>query len=70
MPVCVLSTSSDEDDRQRAKALGARAYMVKPPTLQQLELALKTVDTLDLQPRGDALILYADPSRHTPSATA
>lgn len=70
IPVCILSTSSDEDDMQRAEALGARAYMVKPPTLQQLELALKTVDTLDLQPRGDALILYADPSRHTPSATA
>ncbi|KQV32669.1 histidine kinase [Rhizobium sp. Root1203] len=70
IPVCILSTSSDEDDMQRAEALGARAYMIKPPTLQQLELALKTVDTLDLQPRGDALILYADPSRHTPSATA
>ncbi len=70
IPVCILSTSSDEDDMQRAEALGARAYMVKPPTLQQLELALKTVDTLDLQPRGDALILYADPSRHTQSATA
>jgi CheY-like chemotaxis protein len=70
MPVCVLSTSSDEDDRQRAKALGARAYMVKPPTLRQLELALKGIDTLDLQPREDALILCAEQQRHTPSATA
>ena len=60
IPVCVLSTSSDESDMQRAKELGARAYMVKPPTLQQLEDALEGVDTLELLPRGDALVLFAE----------
>jgi hypothetical protein len=54
---------------QRAKSLGARAYMVKPPTLQQLQLALEDVGTLDLQPCGDALILYAEQTRHPANAT-
>ncbi len=60
IPVCVLSTSSDESDMQRARDLGALAYMVKPPTLQQLEEALEDVDTLELLPRGDALVLFAE----------
>jgi CheY-like chemotaxis protein len=60
IPVCVLSTSSDESDMQRAKDLGALAYMIKPPTLQQLEEALEEVDTLELLPRGDALVLFAE----------
>ncbi|MBB3656207.1 signal transduction histidine kinase [Rhizobium sp. BK650] len=60
IPVCILSTSSDEDDRQRAKDLGALAYMVKPPTLQQLEEALEEVHTLELLPRGDSLVLFAE----------
>ena len=60
IPVCVLSTSSDESDMQRAKDLGALAYMVKPPTLQQLEEALEEVETLELLPRGDALVLFAE----------
>jgi hypothetical protein len=54
---------------QRAKTLGARAYMVKPPTRQQLELALRDVQTLDLQPCGDALILYGEQTRHQANAT-
>jgi DNA-binding NarL/FixJ family response regulator len=69
-PVCILGTLSDEDDIQPAMARCARAYMVKPPTLQQLELALKGVHTLDLQPSGDALILCAEHVRTTSSATA
>jgi signal transduction histidine kinase len=69
IPVCILSTSSDEDDMQRARSLGARAYMVKPPTLQQLQLALEDLGTLDLQPCGDALILYAEQTRHPANAT-
>ena len=69
IPAFILSTSSDEDDMERAKALGAQAYMVKPPTRQQLELALRDVRTLDLQPCGDALILYAEQTRHQTHAT-
>ncbi len=68
IPVCILSTSSDEGDMQRAKDLGALAYMIKPPTLQQLEQALEGVDSLELQPRGDALVLCAEQSRQSPTA--
>ncbi|ULR43536.1 response regulator [Rhizobium sp. K102] len=60
IPVCILSTSSDETDMQRARNLGARAYMVKPPTLQQLEEALEDVDHLELLQRGDSLALCAE----------
>lgn len=69
IPVCILSTSSDESDMQRARDLGAFAYMVKPPTLQQLEHAIEDVDSLELLHRGDALVLCAEPSRQSPSAT-
>ncbi len=44
IPVCILSTSSDEDDMQRAKSLGASAYMIKPPTLQQFREVLDGLD--------------------------
>lgn len=60
IPVCILSTSGDESDRQRARNLGARAYMVKPPTLQQLEEALEDVEHLELLQRGDSLALCAE----------
>lgn len=60
IPVCILSTSSDETDMRRAKNLGARAYMVKPPTLQQLEEALEDVEHLELLQRGDSLALCAE----------
>jgi signal transduction histidine kinase len=69
IPVCILSTSSDEDDMQRAKSLGARGYMIKPPTLQQLQRALDDIGSLNLQPCGDALILYAEQTRHPANAT-
>jgi len=42
---------------QRAKSLGASAYMNKPPTLQRFPEVLAALDSLDLQPRGDSLIL-------------
>ncbi|CDM56436.1 MULTISPECIES: response regulator [Rhizobium] len=70
IPVCILSTSSDEDDMQRAKNLGASAYMIKPPTLQQFREVLDGLDHLDLQRRGDGLVLYAEHSRQTPIMTA
>nr|WP_210296592.1 response regulator [Rhizobium sp. BK399] len=70
IPVCILSTSSDESDIQQAKRLGASAYMTKPPTLQQFQEALAGLDSLDLKPRGDSLVLYAEPSRQTPIVTA
>jgi CheY-like chemotaxis protein len=60
IPVCILSTSRDESDMRRARNLGARAYMVKPPTLQQLEEALEDVEHLELLQRGDSLALCAE----------
>ena len=36
MPVFILTASAEECDRQRAWQLGARAYLVKPPTCQLL----------------------------------
>ena len=36
IPVFILTSSSEERDRQRAKALGAKGYLVKPPTPQML----------------------------------
>jgi len=36
IPVFVLTGSSVERDRQRALALGAKAYLVKPPTPEML----------------------------------
>ncbi|MDM9619037.1 hybrid sensor histidine kinase/response regulator [Rhizobium sp. AC44/96] len=70
IPVCILSTSSDEDDMRQAKALGALAYMVKPPTLAQLAMAIDGLSSLTLQPRGDALVLCAGQFRQESPTTA
>jgi CheY-like chemotaxis protein len=48
IPVCMLSTSSDEIDLQRARARGAKAYMVKPASCAQLKDALKSITSLHL----------------------
>jgi CheY-like chemotaxis protein len=40
IPVFVLTSSSEERDRQRALELGAKAYLVKPPTPEMLRTAL------------------------------
>ena len=39
--VLILTSSPEESDRARAKALGAKAYLVKPPTPESLLEALK-----------------------------
>jgi CheY-like chemotaxis protein len=36
MDVIVLSSSPEERDRERSRRLGAKAYLVKPPTVQTL----------------------------------
>lgn len=36
MPVAVLTSSPEEIDRQRARALGADCYLLKPPTAAML----------------------------------
>lgn len=48
IPVCMLSTSSDENDLRRAHDHGARGYMIKPASRQQLAEALEKIDNLRL----------------------
>lgn len=48
IPVCILSTSSDESDLRRAREHGARGYMVKPASRQQLVEALEKISNLRL----------------------
>lgn len=36
LPVIVLTSSSEDRDRQRAAELGAKAYFVKPPTREMV----------------------------------
>jgi CheY-like chemotaxis protein len=42
MPVFVLTSSSEDRDRNRAIALGAKAYLVKPPTAEMLLQVLES----------------------------
>ena len=45
MPVVVLSSSSREDDIQRARSLGADDYRVKPADFEQLLVLARDVST-------------------------
>jgi CheY-like chemotaxis protein len=40
LPVFVLTSSPEESDRERAKQLGALAYLIKPPTPEMLKKSL------------------------------
>ena len=44
LPVIVLTSSPEERDRQRARELGAQAYVVKPPTPQSVLDAVRLLD--------------------------
>ena len=43
LPVIILSSSSIEEDRERARKLGATEYLVKPNSLSDLEKLLKAL---------------------------
>lgn len=43
LPVFILTSSPEERDRKRADELGAKAYLVKPPTADVLKKAIETV---------------------------
>jgi CheY-like chemotaxis protein len=45
IPVAILTSSSEPVDRQKASALGAKTFLVKPPTLETLAQALKLSDS-------------------------
>ena len=42
IPTLVFSNSSEPRDIQRAYSLGANAYLVKPPGMEQLEAMMRT----------------------------
>ena len=42
IPTLVFSNSAEPQDVQRAYALGANAYLVKPPEMEQLEALMRT----------------------------
>jgi CheY-like chemotaxis protein len=44
IPVVVLTSSAEERDRQRATELGAKAYFVKPPTIDTIRHALRVMN--------------------------
>ena len=41
IPVIVLTSSPEERDRQKAHELGAKAYLVKPPTREMIQEAMQ-----------------------------
>ncbi|MEZ0539129.1 response regulator [Fibrella arboris] len=41
VPVAILSTSSNADDRSRSEAMGACTFLVKPPSVEQLALLIR-----------------------------
>lgn len=47
LPVAVLTSSSEESDRNRARALGVLGYWVKPPTREMLLAILAMVPPSD-----------------------
>jgi signal transduction histidine kinase len=59
IPVCMLSTSSDERDILRAKERGAQGYMIKPATISQLQQAVRNIATLKLVTRENGIHLCA-----------
>ncbi len=44
VPVAVLTSSPEETDRQRARELGAEAYLLKPPTKEMVLDCCKLFD--------------------------
>ncbi len=41
LPVVVLTSSPEDRDRQKAQELGAKAYLVKPPTRETIQEAMQ-----------------------------
>jgi CheY-like chemotaxis protein len=41
--VCVLTSSAEERDRQRAMQLGAKGYFVKPPTIEMIKEVMRSL---------------------------
>jgi two-component system response regulator len=52
VPIIILSSSAEREDINRAYALGANAYMVKPADHQSLERLLQTIGEFWLAAQG------------------
>jgi CheY-like chemotaxis protein len=50
IPVVVLTSSSEEIDRQRAQELGADCYLLKPPTKEMVLTCCKQFDLICADP--------------------
>ena len=56
-PVIMCSTSSYDKDKERAKALGARGYLEKPPQLRHLQPILESIKGLRMETRPGGHVL-------------
>jgi CheY-like chemotaxis protein len=63
MATVVLSASTSRGDIARARALGARHYLIKPTTLNELTMMVKSLETFRV-----ALSLSAQPTSVGPPA--
>src|SRR5688572_31076372 len=57
LPVIILSSSSLQEDQDRARALGATEYLVKPTSLAQLERMIKDLLSRLSQPSIEPTVL-------------
>jgi CheY-like chemotaxis protein len=55
--VVMCSTSTYEEDISRAKDLGARGYLTKPPDFRRLKSILETSTTLEIVEENNSLLL-------------
>jgi CheY-like chemotaxis protein len=46
VPVCIVSTESQEEMLRKARKMGASGYIVKPPTVEELERVLRQLKLL------------------------
>lgn len=59
--VIVLTSSAEERDHDKAYALGARSYLVKPPTADNLKDVFNSLKSLWLS-KADSLPLSSEPA--------
>ena len=51
VPVCIISTDNQDEMKRRAKKIGAAGYIVKPPSVEEIEGVLRH---LKLMPAKDS----------------
>ena len=53
VPVVIVSAEEQEESKKAALEAGANYYIVKPPTVEEIEKALETVVHLALPPESE-----------------